>query len=123
MVCDRPENEKRRIFVFALSNQLGVSGLLGIAIAEDGQVLAAQEAADREWFRFHLGLTSCLSHNAYRSHCSGGYELIEVAEDEIREHQGLAAAFRRNRELGQPTRAGDIGLGDDPHEQRRISSK
>ena len=99
-MCDFPESDKPRIFVF-VSDRPGVGWLLGMAIAEDGQLLAAHLSSSRDWLRYHLGLTSGLCHRSYRDHYSRGYKLVEVADDEVPGHQGLAEAIRRRQEAAE----------------------
>lgn len=81
--------------------------MLGIAIAEDGQLLAVHLSPDRDGFRHDLGLASGEKHRLYRAHYSGGYELVEVADDEILAHPGLAGAIARHQELEVPAADAD----------------
>jgi hypothetical protein len=89
---------KPKIFVYVQGRD-GDGDLVGVALAEDGTVLAAHLSSSRSWFTRDMGLTSERKHDAYRAHYPMGYELVEVADDEAKDHPGLAAALESNREL------------------------
>jgi hypothetical protein len=90
--------EKPRVYVF-VTGRTEAGWLQGVALGEDGVVLGGRCAASRDWLRFYLGLDSTLMHHVYRAHYHRGYELVEVADDELSGHFGLLLAIQRNRDL------------------------
>lgn len=91
---------KPKIFVFVAGGQ-GSDWQVGLAIAEDGVCLAAHISSSREHYRHDMGLTSESKHVAYAGHCPLGYELIDVPDDEISDHEGLGQALRRHQDLAE----------------------
>ena len=87
---------KPKIYVF-VNSRMGTD-LCGMALAEDGTFLGGHVSSSREFFRHDMGLTSERKHDAYSHHYPTGYELVEVPDDEVTIHLGLAAAHRRNAE-------------------------
>jgi hypothetical protein len=60
----------------------------GVAIAEDGTVLASKSLSSRRFLRKDLG-----SRPAYRAHFPGGFEVVEVWN--AQKHEGLQEALRK----------------------------
>lgn len=100
-----------KIFVWVNSGQK-TDWQVGLALAEDGNVLASHVSSSRAWFRHDMGLTSEWKHEHYRRHYPDGFELVEVEEGDERKHEGLLAAYARNqakREAPEAQLAGDEG--------------
>jgi hypothetical protein len=91
---------KPKIFVFADDAGQGIEWC-GMAVCEDGILLAGCVSTSRDDFRHEMGLSSGLKHEAYRRHYPLGYELVEVPDDEVATHPGLAAALNRVEALAQ----------------------
>lgn len=87
----------KKIFVFVNSGA-GTDWQVGMALCEDGHCLAQHVSSSYGFFRHDMGLTSDWKHEYYREHCPEGYELVEVKE--TNGHEGIAAAYKLNQELG-----------------------
>lgn len=87
-----------KIFVFVNGGD-GTDWQVGMAIAEDGHMLASHVSSSRGWFRHDMGLTGEWKHEHYRKHYPDGYELVEVPEGEVMTHPGLSAAYVLNQAL------------------------
>ncbi len=85
-----------KIYVFINSGN-GTDWIIGCAIAEDGHCLAGHCSSHYEWFKHDMGLTSNWKHDQYKAHYPDGYELVEV--DNLKNHEGLAAACVLNQQL------------------------
>lgn len=94
-----------RIYCFINSGK-GTDMCSGMAMAEDGHVLAGHLSSSEFWARYDLGLTSDRKHDEYRKHYPDGYELEWV--DDPRAHEGLMAAYAKNQELGRAAAAGSV---------------
>lgn len=83
---------KPQIFVFVIGTT-AAGWLRGRALSEDGNLLAVSVSHDRRDFRADMGLDSERQHQLYRAHYNDGYQLVEVADDEVPTHPGLAEAL------------------------------
>ena len=70
----------------------------GIAMAEDGEVVANHVSSSIDWAKHDLGFfNSDWQHQHYLKHCPEGYELVWV--DDVATHEGWQAALVKNRAL------------------------
>jgi len=88
---------KPKIYLFA-NRKMG-SDVIGMAMAEDGHVLAGHFSSSEGFLKHDLGLTSDWKHTNYKAHYPDGYELEWV--DKPLKHEGLLAAYDRNQQLAE----------------------
>lgn len=93
----------KKIYIF--ENVVNSIGHIGVAICEDGAVLASHCSSDELWLKQDMGLYPEMckwKHDAYEKHCPEGYELEYVEVPNIETHEGLKKAFDLNKQLSQP---------------------
>jgi hypothetical protein len=98
-------DSKPKIFVFVDDGQ-GTDWQVGVALAEDGALLARHVSSSRIFFCHDMGLTSERQHDVYSAYYPLGYELVEIPDDEVLTNSGLRAAFQRNKDLATETKDG-----------------
>lgn len=77
----------------------------GIAMAEDGRVLAGHMSSNHSFQRHDMGVErSDWKHDKYNAHYPDGWELVYV-EDDIMQHEGIASAVELNKALGEAAEA------------------
>jgi hypothetical protein len=100
-------SEKTKIYV-AVTSSARTTLTIATALAEDGNVLARQEAPSLTRAQHALGITSGHMHDVYAKAYPNGYELEFVGEPQ--RHEGYQAAFLR----GAQTRTENVGAGQEP---------
>lgn len=95
-------SDKPKIFVF-VNGQAPWGDLEGIALAEDGTVLAGHASSSLGWCEHDMGVTGAPFASGklakYAAHYPDGYELVNLVPlgyEESPSHPGLAAAIARN---------------------------
>lgn len=83
-----------KIFVF-INGGRGTDWIQGLAMHEDGTVLAQHVSSNETWFEHDMGLNSDWKHEHYREHCPNGFELMHV--EDPKNHEGLMAAYALNQ--------------------------
>jgi hypothetical protein len=70
-------------------------GVAGVALREDGVLLAQHISSDANFAQFDMGITSKRKHDVYQRECPDGYELewVPIAST----HPGYQAALAKNR--------------------------
>jgi hypothetical protein len=96
------EKSKPKIYVFCNSCQHKWHG--GIAMAEDGNVLAQHLSSNHTFVQMDLGVISGshwrTQHEKYDEHYPDGWEIVYLeGAEEITNHHGLQEAFRLNQLL------------------------
>ena len=85
-----------KVYVFINSHSMG--NLEGLAIAEDGTVLAGHLSSSEAWVQHDLGVRpDGWERNEYAAHYPDGFEVEYVPEDRIDGHLGLQYAFQQHR--------------------------
>lgn len=100
-------SEKTKIYV-SVTSSASTTRTIATALAEDGTVLARQEAPSLTRAKHALGITSGHMHDVYAKAYPNGYELEFVGEPE--RHEGYQAAFLR----GAQARTENVGAGQEP---------
>lgn len=72
-----------------------------LAMCEDGHVLGNHLSSSVGYAKHDIGITSDWRglHAEYQKHCPEGYELVWVDEDDVKDHEGILAAYALNQEL------------------------
>lgn len=83
--------------IYVLCNGCAPNWHDGIAMAEDGHVLAGHASSSHDWLQHDMGLTSERKHEAYRKYYPDGWELEWV--EAPRAHAGLLSAYEKNQAL------------------------
>lgn len=96
---------KPKIFVF-VTGEWTSGDVVGVALAEDGHALASHLSSSRGFLRMDMSLTKYTDWKTkeYEAHYPTGYELvdlIDVTPDDLMRHEGVVAAFARNKTLMQ----------------------
>jgi hypothetical protein len=89
-----------QIFVAGFDEGVDVSGarcINGVALCEDGHVLAGHLSSSLDFCKLDMGVTSDHKHAHYQEHCPDGFELIWV--DDPHTHAGWQEALQKNRQL------------------------
>lgn len=86
---------KKKIFVFINAGK-GTGWITGMAMCEDGTLLASHVSSHEVWFEHDMGLTSSWQHDLYAAHCPNGYELVYI--DDVLNHPEFMAAYKLNQE-------------------------
>lgn len=89
------------------SSQWGPEDVIGIALAEDGHVLASHYSSSVSYLKHDLGLTSDWKHEQYRGHYPDGYELEWVDDASPGNHEGVDAAMEKNQQLAKEAEANE----------------
>lgn len=79
--------------IYAFQNFSGGGEGPGLAIAEDGTVLADHWSSNFYWAKHDLGVTSNWKHDYYRAHYPDGYDVEFVHDEDFETHAGLQAAL------------------------------
>lgn len=85
--------------IYAFVNGEWGSDLVGVAIAEDGMVLAQHVSSSESWVWHDLGVGSTRQHDHYAEHYPNGFEVEYVPMEQRDSHAGLQAALAANRTL------------------------
>lgn len=95
----RPIEELPTIFGF---NNGGAPGWMdAVLLAEDGTYLGGHICSAEGFMPYDLGIVEGHRpdrHETFREHYPDGYRMEFVCASEVRTHEGLAAAYRRNQE-------------------------
>lgn len=86
-----------KIFVFV--NEQAREHFAGVAIAEDGKVLAQHLSSSESWCMHDMGMfpNNCdWKHDKYKAHCPDGYELEFIKYDDVVAHKELQEAFKKH---------------------------
>jgi len=83
----------KKIYVFIQSGK-GTDWVHGMAISEDGVVLAEHISSSHGWFLHDMGIESDWKHELYKAHYPEGYELILV--NDPKNDPELKAAVEKN---------------------------
>lgn len=77
------------------------AGSTGIAINEDGIVLASHWSSNEGWCQHDLGMDGfCVwHHDEYKKHHPDGYNLEFVSICDQKNHEGLQSALKKNKEI------------------------
>jgi len=87
---------KKKIFCF---NNDGKPGCYyGMAMAEDGTVLAEHICSSKGFMKHDLGLTSDWKHDQYNHYYGAGSWELEFVDDP-KTHEGLQKAYKLNQEM------------------------
>lgn len=84
----------KKIFIF-INGGKGSDWVQGMAMCEDGTVVAQHVSSTDYWFAHDMGLTSDWKHDLYAAHCPDGFELVHV--EDPRQHPELLAAYKINQ--------------------------
>lgn len=95
-------SDKPKIFCWVNSG-VGTDWQVGMAIAEDGTVLASHVSSHRGFYLHDMGLTSDWKHDRYSAHYPNGFALVDVPDSEVMTHPGLMAAIEQNAIKHKPT--------------------
>ncbi len=90
------ESNKKTIFIWD-NNEEQSGDRHGIALCEDGVVLAEHVSSSLDWLKHDMGLTSEWKHEAYRTHCPQGYQLVFVDQHMVASHEALNVAYKLSR--------------------------
>lgn len=96
-----------KIYVFA--NGKWRNDFVGLAIAEDGNVLSNHISSSETWLTYDLGVISMQRHDKYGAHYPDGFAVEYVPFDQVETHVGLLAAVQANAALAQDGQ----GVGDE----------
>lgn len=89
------QQHKPTIFVFING---GIPGLLsGIAVAEDGTVVAGHGSSNEDWVRHDMGVAygSTWKHDLYEAKYPDGYKLEYVKNEDVMKHPVLGPLLER----------------------------
>lgn len=96
----------KKVYVFANVQDVAGQWFSGVAICEDGHVLAGHVSSSMALCKTDMGVYEDRDwsgkRTVYAEHCPDGFE-VEFIEtpDEIRSHPGLKEAFRLNKLLAE----------------------
>ena len=93
---------KPKIFVFAnVGPNYQRGDVYGVALTEDGAVVANHISSSEDWLKHDLGVSSQWHHDEYREYYPDGFQAVFISIDEQRAQSNadFEAALRRNREL------------------------
>ena len=98
-----------KIYAF-INGGSGTDWVSGMAIAEDGHCVGQHVSSHDEWAKHDMGATEDKAmhyHDYVKRYGEGNFEVIWVddARPGPNEHQGLAAAYKLNQELGKKAEA------------------
>lgn len=82
-------------------NKIRDGDIAGVAIAQDGQVLASHLSTNKGWLRSDLGLTSKSKHDLYESKYPKGYEIIDCINSTNNEELEFALYLNSKRQPKQ----------------------
>ncbi len=91
-----------KIFVFSNGPTSMGSTYLGVAMAEDGKVLATHCCSNPIYMEHDLGITSIWNHDKYDAHYGAGNWELEWVPAKYH-HDGLKKALVLNRNFGRKT--------------------
>jgi hypothetical protein len=92
-----------KIYCFANGSFGGGGDVCGVAIGDDGEVVAGHISSCEGWMRHDLGITSNWKHELYDAHFGvGNWELEHVKPECVATHAGLQAALALNRQEASP---------------------
>lgn len=91
---------KPKIFI-TVASRLQTGDLSGVALAEDGVLLASYVSSNETWLQHDMGITSTKQHSKYAAHYPDGYELVWVSTMELgsRSNRGFEAAYQRRMQM------------------------
>ena len=92
-------NSKPKIFIF-LEYQ-SHRDVLGVAISEDGNVLAQHLSSNEGWAKHDMGITSDWKHEEYSKYYKDGYELVYINDDTHEQYKQLQDALDKNSKKHQ----------------------
>lgn len=84
----------------------------GMAMCEDGHVLAEHVSSTHDFCRIDLGVDGAKRHEdgkedwsgkraKYAEHCPEGFTVEWVEQSQLRTHPGIQAAYAKNQDLGR----------------------
>lgn len=93
-------SKKVRIYGFFNSTQRH-GDAVGIAISENGNVIASHVSSSESWCKHDLGMDgkSNWKHDVYDEEFPDGWEYEFVSLDDIDNHEGLQLALERNKNI------------------------
>lgn len=95
---DRPVEELPAIYGFNNGGEPGWYS--GVLLAEDGSYLGGHVCSHEGFMPGDLGVleeTRSDRHETFRAHYPGGYRMEFVRLNEVKDHEGLAAAYAKNQ--------------------------
>ena len=98
---DRPLEDLPVIYGFNNGGNRGW-GYTGVLLAEDGTGLGGHLCSDEGYMRHDLGILEDSRpdrHEQFRAHYPDGYRMEFVRLEDVKDHEGLDEAYRRNQEL------------------------
>ncbi len=91
---------KPKIFI-TVASRLRTDHLSGVALAEDGVLLASYVSSNETRLQHDLGIGSTKQHSKYTEHYPDGYELVWVSTNELgaRSNRDFEAAYQRRMQI------------------------
>lgn len=80
--------------IYAFQNFEGGGEGPGVAISEDGAVLASHWSSNDYWAAHDLGVTSNWKHEIYQKYYPEGFEVVFVEDADMDSHEGVQAAIK-----------------------------
>lgn len=84
------------IWVLTYPGGISDGDVIGVALAEDGEVLCEHESSTLSWSK-HDMIESSWKDKFYQEHYPEGYEVIWVGDQDPANYPGLPEAIARNR--------------------------
>lgn len=98
--------------IFITAEETGPEWWYGIAVAEDGTVLAGHISSSKGFAIHDMGINSEWKHNKYKEHYPDGYELEWIDIENIDSHEGWKTALERNKQQAESS-SGDGAIGNE----------